>query len=347
MIRHSVVTVRTVILALPAVLLLVLGVAPPAAAEPATSISYPRWPPPPGSPATPSTPCDAPRPQRMQAWVGSRYRGVGDLHRAGSNRTCDAQPNLTPPGSCHGLEELAPDPDLPGPSGALRRPAAAEEHFTVSNAATNGTADAVAAVAAARALGMLPGSAIYGDMENYNAADYQLPRRGAALPSRRGPRSCHRVGYLSGMYVNLGSGAQHLADSFNSTGYARPDALWIARYDHVASLTGWAGIPDTRWSNHQRAKQYWAERTETYGGVTDDRRQQPVGRPGRHRGVLVHGGPHPSTRRRGPGTSYPVAATYPTSTTARSSARPPGSTVRRHGGVGQADQWRLRHRLPP
>ena len=41
MIRHSVVTARAVILALPAVLLLVLGVAPPAAAEPAHLGHYP------------------------------------------------------------------------------------------------------------------------------------------------------------------------------------------------------------------------------------------------------------------------------------------------------------------
>lgn len=40
----------------------------------------------------------------------------------------------------------------------------------------------------------------------------------------------HLRGYLSGIYVNLSSGAQHLSATYSSTSYARPDAIWIARY---------------------------------------------------------------------------------------------------------------------
>ncbi len=324
MIRHSVVTARTVILALPAVLLLVLGVAPPAAAEPATSISYPSV-----ATATRLTGyafdrCDAPGAAAMDAWVGSRYRGVA-VYIGGLNRTCDAQPNLTPAWVVHVSKNWRLIPIYLGhqaPCADRRR----EEHFTASNAATKGTADAVAAVAAARALGMLPGSAIYGDMENYNAADTSC-RDAVRRYVSSWTKELHRVGYLSGMYVNLGSGAQHLDDSYNSTAYARPDALWIARYDHVASLTGWAGIPDTRWSNHQRAKQYWAERTETYGGVTmtvdSNRWDAPVATV-----AYSYTAVRTLYARSGPGTSYPVTATYPTNTTAKVVCQTPGSTVR-------------------
>ena len=78
-------------------------------------------------------------------------------------------------------------------------------------------------------------------MENYNATDTSC--RAAVLRYVSSwTKELHRVGYLSGMYVNLGSGAQHLASAYNSTSYARPDAIWIARYDHVASLTGWTGF---------------------------------------------------------------------------------------------------------
>ena len=123
MIRHSVVTARTVILAVSAaLLLLVLGVAPPAAAEPATSVSYPA-----AATATRLTGyafdrCDAPSAAAMKAWVGSRYRGVA-IYIGGRNRTCDAQPNLTPAWVGAGLEGLAADPDLPGSPGPVRRPA--------------------------------------------------------------------------------------------------------------------------------------------------------------------------------------------------------------------------------
>ena len=204
---------------------------------------------------------------------------------------------------------------------------AAEEHFTSSNAAAKGTADAIAAVAAARALGLLPGSAIYGDMENYNATDTGC-RDAVRRYVSSWTKELHRVGYLSGMYVNLGSGAQHLDDSYNSTAYARPDALWVARFDHVPSLAGWTGIPDTRWPNHQRAKQYWAERTETYGGVTmtvdSNRWDAPVATVAYSYTAIAH------RSTRAAGRAPPTRSPPPTrpARRPRSSARPPGSTVR-------------------
>ena len=81
--------------------------------------------------------------------------------------------------------------------------------------------------------------------------------------------------------------------------------MWIARWDHVASLTGWAGIPDSRWANHQRAKQYWADTTETYGGVTmtvdSNRWDAPVATV-----AYTYTADRPLNARSGPGTSYPV-----------------------------------------
>ena len=54
-------------------------------------------------------------------------------------------------------------------------------------------------------------------------------------------KELHRLGYLAGMYANLSSGAKHLSEAYVSTAYARPDALWIARWDgncHADRL-GW------------------------------------------------------------------------------------------------------------
>jgi hypothetical protein len=138
--------------------------------------------------------------------------------------------------------------------------------FTSTTAAILGTADAADAVLQAQALGMLPGSAIYGDTEHYGANDSAC--RSAVLSYVSAwTTELHRQGYLAGMYANLSSGAKHLSEAYASTAYARPDALWIARWNNSSSLTGWAGIPDTQWGNHQRGKQYRGDHDETHGGV--------------------------------------------------------------------------------
>ena len=56
-----------------------------------------------------------------------------------------------------------------------RRPNAIEVHD--HHRSDVGTADAADAVLQAQALGMLPGSAIYGDMEHYSATDAAAVRR--------------------------------------------------------------------------------------------------------------------------------------------------------------------------
>ena len=61
--------------------------------------------------------------------------------------------------------------------------------------------------------------------------------------------------------------SRHISEAYDSTAYARPDVLWIARWNNNPSLTDWAGIPDTQWANHQRGKQYIGDHDETYGGV--------------------------------------------------------------------------------
>ena len=98
---------------------------------------------------------------------------------------------------------------------------------------------------------MLPGSAIYGDMEHYSAGDAAC-RTAVLTYVSAWTKELHRLGYLAGMYANLSSGAKHLSEAYASTAYARPDALWIARWDGSPALTGWAGIPNTQWANHQR-----------------------------------------------------------------------------------------------
>ena len=81
-------------------------------------------------------------------------------------------------------------------------------------------------------------------------------------------RALHRNGYLAGVYVHQDSGLRDLAGSYFSTTLARPDAVWMARWDNVATLTGWPTAANTRWAEWQRAKQYRGDHVETWGGVS-------------------------------------------------------------------------------
>ncbi|GLF94042.1 glycoside hydrolase domain-containing protein [Streptomyces yaizuensis] len=247
--------------------LLLAASGPPAAAQPATSVAYPA-----GATATRFTgsafdTCTAPSLTAMRAWRASPYRAVG-VYVSGVNRTC-AQPRLTASWvrsvSAAGFRLLPIHKGLQPPCGARARDAKISR--TPAKAREQGTAAAQDAVARGRALGMRPGSAFYNDIEHYAQTDTGC--RTAVLSYLSSwTRELHRTGHLSGVYMNLGQGAKQLSDAYTSTRYARPDALWVARYDRVASLTGWRGVPATRWAAHQRAKQYRGTHDERHGGVT-------------------------------------------------------------------------------
>ena len=267
--------------------------------------------------------CEAPSTAAMQAWVGSPYRGVG-IYIGGPNRTCP-QRNLNAAWVRTVSRSWRLVPIYMGRQAPCTFRANATE-FTASSASSWGTSDAADAVVKARALGLLPGSAIYGDMEHYDATDTSC-RDAVRRYVSSWIRELHRPGYLAGVYAHLYSGAKHVSDSYNSTSYARPDAIWIARWDNSTLLTGWLGIPDSRWSDHQRAKQYRGDHNETHGGVTinidSDRFDAPVATV-----VYTYTAVRPLYARSGPGTSYAVTATYPTGTTVKVVCQTPGSTVR-------------------
>jgi len=270
--------------------------------------------------------CTAPPLSTIQAWGTSPYRAVG-VYIGGPNRTC-AQPQLTPAWVTSvtrlGWRLLPVYMGLQAPC-IIGRPSSVK--ITPHQAATQGTASAADAVAAARALGMLPGSAIYADMENYDVTDAACRAEVLRYLSSM-TKELHRRGFLSGVYANLGSGGAQLSGIFGSSSYARPDALWIARWDLNSSLTGWAGIPDAQWAVHQRAKQYRGDHTETYGGVTlnigNDRLDAPVATVA-YRYTVTSG--TPLNARTGPSTAYPVAHTYSPGAGLNVACQSPGQVV--------------------
>jgi uncharacterized protein YraI len=296
-----------------------------ASAEPTTTVSYPA-----GANTTfyhgeAFDTCDAPPLSTMQAWGASPYRGIG-IYIGGPNRTC-GQANLTPSWVLSVADlgwrfipiymgRQAPCSDRVNST-----------KITPSSAAAQGTASAQDAITQAKALGLISGGGIYGDMENYDKSDSAC--RTAVLKYLSAwTKELHRQGWASGAYANLSSGAQDLSAVYTSTTYARPDALWIARWDHSTSLSGWSGISDAKWANRQRGKQYNGDHVETYGGVTlnidNDYFDAPAALPGMFYSVE---GAATVNARSGPSSSSPVVATYAQGATVRLSCQAAGTKV--------------------
>jgi uncharacterized protein YraI len=304
---------------------LIASATEPAVAQPATTLSFPA-----NASATRLSglafdACAAPMLATMQAWTASPYDGVG-VYIGGANRSC-SQPNLTAQWvTAVSLQGWRIIPIYVGYQAPCTRRLNAAV-FTTGTAGLLGTADAADAVLQAQALGILPGSAIYGDIEHYSASDAAC-RTAVLTYVSAWTKELHRLGYLAGTYASLSSGAKHLSEAYVSPAYARLDALWIARWDANAALTGWVGIHNTQWSNHQRGKQYLGDHDETYGGVKinidSDRFDAPV---------ATVGYPYQVTSsvdlngRSGPTTAGPVVTTYAPATTVTVVCQTPGRKV--------------------
>jgi hypothetical protein len=255
--------------------------------------------------------CSAPSKATMKAWRPS-FGGVG-VYISGINRACK-QPNLTRSWvrdvSAMGWRLLPISMGLQAPCRDNTR----KKPMSTANSAAEGTADAKAAVTAAKALGLAAGSPVYADVESYDPRNATCAKTVAKYVSAF-TVELHRSGYLAGVYGNLGSGVGDLSDRYASTAYARPDAVWLARWDATTRLTGWTGIPNAQWAVHQRSKQYRGDHYETHGGVRlnidSDYVDGPVATVARAATVT----PAANLRaRQAPSTTSPVVTIHPAGT---------------------------------
>ncbi len=269
--------------------------------------------------------CTAPPLSTISAWSASPYRAIG-VYIGGVNRTC-SQPQLTATWvtavSTRGWRLLPIYKGLQAPCGG--KPT--DQKIIPANAASEGTAAADDAVAKGKALGILGGSALYNDLETYATGNATC--RTAVLRYLSGwTTEIHRLGYVAGVYAQLASGARDLASVYASTSYARPDVLWIARYDGSASLAGWAGVPNADWATHQRAKQYRNSHDEIYGGVTlsvdNDQVDAPVATVGYAYKVISSTA---LNARSGPSTSYPVVKAHAPGSALAVACQTPGQKI--------------------
>jgi hypothetical protein len=213
--------------------------------------------------------CNAPPQALMTAWLAaSPYRAVG-IYIGGSNRGCSTQANLTP--TWVNTQRTAGWHLLPiymGPQ-PFCTTSSKPHRFSAATAASSALAAANDAVAKAKALRLASGSTIFSDIENYRTGDSACRTAVLTYQSVWTAR-LHDHGFLSGFYSSLSSGVRDQVAVYGSTSYVRPDYLWFARYNRVATVTDPA-IPGTFWV-HRRVKQYQSPvqtgGSERYGGKT-------------------------------------------------------------------------------
>lgn len=208
--------------------------------------------------------CDAPPRSVMQAWRASPY-GAAGIYISGNNRAC-RQRELTASWvrdvSAMGWKFLPLDVGLQAPcADRTRRPMSRD----LATAEKQGTSAAKGALQNAANLGILPGSAIYSDIESFSATDAGCADAVRSYLSGW-TTTLHRGGYLAGVYGNLQSAMRRLSASHADARFARPDAVWSAQWDRRATLTNWAGVPAEQWPAGQRIKQYIGDHYESYGG---------------------------------------------------------------------------------
>jgi hypothetical protein len=207
----------------------------------------------------------------MRAWR-SVYAAVG-VYIGGVNVGCN-KANLSASwvkamtGMGWGLLPTYVGPQAPcwGLQGVLINPA---------TAVAQGKAAAADAVSSARAVGLPAGSPIYYDMEAY-----------------RGPASCKSAvlsflgawdsavmtaGYVTGVYSSQASGIVDMQASATSVppGFTPPEAVWIALWDNVSSLSDGT----LTWPLTARAKQFAGNVNQTIGGITLNIDKDLVGGP--------------------------------------------------------------------
>jgi hypothetical protein len=205
--------------------------------------------------------CSAPSSAAMQAWRAA-YGAVG-VYVGGINRAC-AQPNLTAAWVDEqvtaGWTLIPIYVGLQAPcTGFLRK-------IDPATAASQGRAAAEDAVASAGTLGLAAGSVVYYDMEGYPTTDPACGQTVLSFLSNWSTR-LHELGYKSGVYSSLSSGISDLASVYDNTTFVRPDHIWFARWNGVATVSDTA-IRSDYWADHQRIKQYQGGHNETHGGVT-------------------------------------------------------------------------------
>jgi Domain of unknown function (DUF1906) len=277
--------------------------------------------------------CSAPSLKAITAWGKSPYRAIG-VYIGGVNLAC-GQSHLTANWVTAVSAQkwrLLPvyvgrQPRCLRTNGQARAVKTAPRTIRRSVAASEGTAAADNAAVKGAALGMRHGSAFYDYIGNYSTGNASCSSAVFTFVSAW-TSELHRLGFLAGVYVSSSSGAQELSRAYTWKSVTRPDALWVLNGGRNPSLTGWAGVSDSQWAVHQRARQYRGPHNETYGGTTinmdNDNLDAPAATVAYGYKVTSRAG---LNARTGPSTSHAIAKTHGPGSAMQVVCQAPGSAI--------------------
>ena len=230
--------------------------------------------------------CLTPTQKSMNTWLrNSPFLAVG-IYISGKSRACRSQPNLTPAWVSSQLQKgwrLLPITLGPQASCSTRFPRYNDDptirpkrgaKALYRPARRQGSAEATSAVTAAKALGIVPGSTLWYDLEAFDHTKRDCRESALAFLTAWTNR-LHALDYVSGVYSSAGSGIKVLDDArVNRPGtYTMPDRIWIARWDGKAN-TSTSYIRSDGWLPGGRMKQYQGGHNETLGRRHDQHRPQ-------------------------------------------------------------------------
>ena len=223
--------------------------------------------------------CLAPTQAAMDKWLQhSPFLAVG-IYISGDSRACRNQPNLTPRWIAAQLRKgwrLLPITLGPQASCQPRFPRYRDD-FKISpkrgesgrypTARKMGATEARKAVQTAKALGIVPGSTLWYDLEGFDSSNTDCRESALAFLSAW-TRQLHDLKYVSGVYSSAGSGIKALDDARvnRPDAFVLPDRIWIARWDGKAN-TSTSYIREDGWRPGRRIKQYQGGHDEVWGGV--------------------------------------------------------------------------------
>ncbi len=222
--------------------------------------------------------CEAPSQKAMSTWIRkSPFRAAG-IYISGDSRACQRQTNLTATWVRTQLAEgwhlmpitLGPQASCTTRERYLRQvrinPSPTD---TYSKARTQGVLEARKAVAAARNLGIVPGSTIFYDLEAFSITKSTSCTSSALWFLSSWTTELHRLRYASGYYSSAASGIKMIDDARVRPGnrIVMPDQIWIADWNGRADTKS-SYIRSDGWQPHGRAHQYQGGHNETWGGVT-------------------------------------------------------------------------------
>jgi len=230
--------------------------------------------------------CQAPSQRAMDVWKDeSPFSAVG-IYISGNSRFCRVQHHLDATWVRKQLANgwhLLPITLGPQASCSSRFPRYGEDvdptidptkAYTYAKARAQGRAEADRAVAAAKQLGIVPGSTLFYDIEGWSLSVSKRCNHSAVWFLSSWSNRLHKHKYLSGVYSSTGSGIKILDTKRQDppAHYVGPDMIWLACWDGHRNTSadsrrcGW--VSDAGWSHHQRVKQFQGGHDERHGGVT-------------------------------------------------------------------------------